>query len=74
MIVKEGKVVHFTCDLCKVEEVKQNQSLLYRKMHDPETALMWDICDGCLEKMKEQLGAGRRVGHPLERQKAKQAS
>jgi len=52
-------MIHFTCDLCKQVEVTEHQTLLYRKQHDAATSILWDICDGCLEKIKEQLGSGR---------------
>lgn len=53
------KMIHFTCDLCKIAEVKDHRVLTYRKQH--EAGIMWDVCDACLEKVKEQLGEGREM-------------
>ncbi len=56
---KEGKVIKITCDLCKVDDIK-NANRLTLKDFTTGGVIVWDICPNCIPKMQDTLGIGRK--------------
>ncbi len=53
---KIKNMIIFKCDICH-EEKKTN----FLRAQKFPIVLVWDICDGCLPKLREFLGVGREV-------------
>ena len=59
---RRGKVIIYRCDLCKTTEIPRGNQLKLGSVQEvnKEEMLFWDLCSNCQQKIKDQLGPGRK--------------